>query len=244
MEYRLLAELIRQLRFLIPLGGGRPFPHVPIHLAGYGNPTQTWMSWHMRAIARATGIPQVRVTPVYVNDCLHNLAKVVSDPRGGQLAFHENNEKRSENIAHRLHVTSFILFLLTILGIGFHLVLAHAETFSALHWLHDVLSQHSREALQRWLVLASATLPALGAALAGINNQGEFSRLAKRSAGMVDGFKRFRDSIQTLRTSAAGAANTPKLSEVIPLARDVADMMIDEVSDWRVVFIDRPQTAG
>src|SRR5262249_20212775 len=72
MEYRLLAELIRQLRFLIPLGGGRPFPHVPVHLAGYGNPTQTWMSWHMRAIARATGIPQAKVTPAYVSDCVDN----------------------------------------------------------------------------------------------------------------------------------------------------------------------------
>jgi hypothetical protein len=244
MEYRLLAELVRQLRFLIPLGGGRPFPHVPIHLAGYGNPTQTWMSWHMRAIARATGIPQVRVTPAYVNDCLDNLAKVVCDPRGGQLAFHENNEKRSENISHRLHIGSLILFGLTIVGIGFHLALSHAETFRALHWLHEVLSQQLREALQRWLVLASATLPAFGAALAGINNQGEFSRIAKRSAGMVDGFKRFRDSIQALRASAAGAAKAPKLSQVIPLARDVADMMVDEVSDWRVVFIDRPQPAA
>ncbi len=34
MEQRLLAELIRQLRVLIPLGGGRPFPRTPTHPRG------------------------------------------------------------------------------------------------------------------------------------------------------------------------------------------------------------------
>jgi hypothetical protein len=46
MEYRLLAELIRQIRILIPLGGGRPVPSPPIHLGVYENLTQTWMYWH------------------------------------------------------------------------------------------------------------------------------------------------------------------------------------------------------
>ena len=52
-EYRLLAELIRELRFLVPLGGGKPLPRMPAHMAVYGDPARTWMYWHMRAIARA-----------------------------------------------------------------------------------------------------------------------------------------------------------------------------------------------
>jgi hypothetical protein len=231
MEYRLLAELIRQLRFLIPLGGGRPFPHVPTHLAGYGNLTQTWMYWHMRAIARATGLPPAKVRPAYVLDCLHYLAKVVGVPKGGQRGFHATTEERSENIAHRLHTTSMILFFVTFCGIALHLAL-------------DLLEPEHWHALKRWLVLASATLPAMGAALAGINNQGEFARLAKRSAAMADGFTRFAAPIEALQASGAGAANAPKLAEVIPLAGKIAEVMVDEVSDWRVVFIDRPQPAG
>ena len=39
MEYRLLAELIRQIRILIPLGGGRPLPSTPVHLGVYENLT-------------------------------------------------------------------------------------------------------------------------------------------------------------------------------------------------------------
>lgn len=83
MDYRLVAELVRQLRFLIPLGGGRPFPRVPPHLSTYGNPPETWMYWHVRAIERATGLPTARITPEYVKACLAYLDNVVR----GQICF-------------------------------------------------------------------------------------------------------------------------------------------------------------
>jgi len=43
LEYLLLAELIRQLRFLAPLGGVRLITSITAHIAIYGDPTQTWM---------------------------------------------------------------------------------------------------------------------------------------------------------------------------------------------------------
>jgi hypothetical protein len=227
LEYRLLAELIRQLRFLIPLGGGRPFPHVQTQYAGYGNLTQTWMYWHMRAIARATGLPSAKVGPAYVLDCLNYLAKIT----GGQLGFHHTTEKRSERIWHRLHVTTLVLFFATFCGIALHLAL-------------DLAAPHHLIVLKRCLVLMSAFLPALGAALAGINNQGEFARLAKRSAAMADGFERFTAPIKALQDANARDPHAPKLAHVIPMAGKVAEVMVDEVADWRVVFIDRPQTAA
>jgi hypothetical protein len=36
----------------------------------------------------------------------------------------------------------------------------------------------------------------------------------------------------------------PKLPEVIPVANRIAEVMADEVTDWRIVFMDRPQTAA
>jgi hypothetical protein len=235
MEYRLLAELIRQLRFLIPLGGGRPFPNVPAHLAEYGNLTQTWMHWHMRAIARATGIPQEKVTRPYVVECIDYLDRVVSGPSGGQLKFHKDTETRSHNIAHRLHWASTALFGLTFVGVGLHFALDLWEHCPALPRLH--LSETITEGLARGLVLASAAWPALGAALVGISNQGEFARLAKRSAAMADCFEVFAKEVEKLKSEG-------KLSQVVSLAEKIAKVMVDEVSDWRVVFIDRPQTAA
>jgi len=244
MEYRLLAELIRQLRILIPLGGGRPFPRTPTHLGIYGNLTDTWMYWHMRAIARAVGIPQAKVTREYVLGCLNYVDQIVGGPDEGQLRFQKDTEMRSENIAHRLHITSTCLFGLTLLGIGIHLLLEFWGSVPLPHWLDFHFPEPFHEELDRWLVLGSAFLPALAAALAGISNQGEFARLAKRSAAMADYFKGFAAQIATLRSGDAKDGDALKLSQIIPLAGEIAEVMVDEVADWRVVFIDRPPTAG
>lgn len=244
MEYRLLAELIRQLRVLIPLGGGQPFPRTPTHLEVYGNLAQTWMYWHTRAIARATGIPQARVTPEYVLDYLNYVDKTVGTPDAGQLKFHSDTETRSRHIAHRLHITSACLFGLTLLGIGIHLLLELPVSAAFPKWLAFHIPEHFHEALDRWLVLASAFLPALAAALAGISNQGEFARLAKWSAGMAVSCGRFATQLSSLRSGHAQGRSALRLSQVIPLASEIAEVMVDEVADWRVVFIDRPPTAG
>lgn len=224
MEYRLLAELIRQIRLLIPLGGGRPLPHVPAHLTSWGDPTQTWMFWHMRAIARETGIPRGKVTPEYVRGCLDYLDGIVGDQDRGQQRFHLETKDRSERIRHRLHRTTVFLFALTMAGIGLHLIFG------------SVGDAALAGQLDRWLVLSSATLPALGAALAGINNQGEFIRLAKRSEAMAGGFSRFKAEIEQLR------AKPVRLVDVVPLASEIADVMVQEVVDWRVMFFDRRPT--
>jgi hypothetical protein len=241
MEYRLLAELIRQLRILIPLGGGRPFPRTPAHLGLYGSLTETWMYWHMRAIARATGVPGARVSPEYVLGCLNYVDKIVGAPDQGQLKFQNDTEKRSENIAHRLHIISTSLFVLTLVGIATHLLL---EPVLLPRWLDFEIPESFHKGLDRWLVMASAFLPALAAALAGISNQGEFARLAKRSAAMAVYFKGFAKQIAALRLADAQDGDGLKLSQVIPLAGEIAEVMVDEVADWRIVFIDRPPTAG
>jgi hypothetical protein len=244
MEYRLLAELIRQLRILIPLGGGRPLPRTPTHLGLYGSLTQTWMYWHTRAIARATGIPEAKVNREYVLDCLNDVDKIVGRPNEGQFQFQKDTETRSDHIAHRLHKASTYLFGLTLLGIGVHLLLEIGGSAPLPHWLEFDVSETFHRNLDQWLVLTSAFLPALAAALAGINNQGEFARLAKRSAAMADCFSRFATQIVALRSADAEGSDTLKLAHVIPLAAEIAEVMVDEVADWRVVFTDRPPVAA
>ena len=235
MEYRLLAELIRQLKVLMPLGGGRPLPRTPIYLAGHGDLAQSWMAWHVRAIAREAGLPTAKATPAYVDDCLVDLADITSGAANGQQRFHQANGARAARINHRLHAATVGLFILTILGIGLHLAPALAGDA-----LGDVGAWIDRAST--WLVMASAVLPALGAALAGINNHGEFARMAKRSHALADGFRQFTRQIAGAREQL-GRGEVVPLAEVIPLASTVAQTMVDEVVDWRVVVLDRPQTA-
>jgi hypothetical protein len=229
MEYRVLAEVIRQLRVLIPLGGGRPLIRVPGHLEDYGEPSRTWMFAFMRALGRSTGLPSARVDAAYVARCLEHLRNIVAD----QHRFHEINEHRLERIAHTLHRTAFLFLALTIIAILLHLV-------PFLH-LPDLHSLHE-PAISHWFTLAAASLPAFGSALAGINNQGEFSRVAKRSRAMAHRMKHLENEIAILEARAAAQSGSVRLEHVIPHALYVVQLMIDENLEWRVVFTDRPPT--
>jgi hypothetical protein len=235
LAYRLLAELIRQLKCLLPLGGGPPLPRIPEHLALLGDPGQTWMYWQLRAIARATGIPDALVTPAYLGDCLEYLDRLV---RGGdgQIRFHVQNQKRSELLNHRLHGAALWMFGLTLACIAIHLL---PHLFSRLGFVID-----RQEQLDRWLTLICATFPAFGAAMGGINNQGEFARIEKRSRSMTDLLGRFADRIDSLQAQKASGVDGLRLKQVADLAGGVTQLMVDEVVEWRVIFIDRPATAA
>ena len=224
-DYRLLAELIRELRFLVPLGGGKPLPRIPAHPAVYGDPARTWMYWHVRAIAREIGIPAARVSSNYMRDCVDFLGRVVGDEESGQRGFHIVAERRARRLGERLHYWVRKLLWLTVAGVALRLLLG---AFS-------LPTRFSIPEMDSLLLLASAALPALGAALEGINNQGEFIRVAKRSAAMASGFAKYGTRIAALEKGPP-----LRLSQIIPLSSTIADAMVAEVVDWRTVFIDRP----
>jgi hypothetical protein len=228
MDYRLLAETIRQVRILLPLGGGRPFVRQPAHLATYGDPAQSWVFAHMRAIARATGIPTARVDTAFVRECLGYVGGVVR----GQVSFHETSVRRCEHIEHRLHRAAFALGLLTVAAIVIHL-LPHVP-------LPGVHGWHLPGFVGGWLTFACAGFPALAAALAGISHQGEFARVAKRSHAMAARFHQLAGEIDRLEQATATRPDALCLAHVTPLAAEAAQLMVDEVLDWRVVFLDRP----
>jgi len=60
---------------------------------------------------------------------------------------------------------------------------------------------------------------------------------------MADGLARIADTIRELRVRLEHGERVP-LADVTPLAGKLAETMVDEVIDWRVAVLDRPQTAG
>lgn len=274
IEYRILAELVRQFRMLIPLGGARPFPRLPsaAHLADYGDLRQTWMYWHMRAIARDTGIPSVRQTPGYLNECARYLAEVAGtvsksaghsdghalNVEGGQFQFHSENADRSAKIEKRLYVTAVILLWSTVAAVVWHFFrhLSHApaptETLSTgvdsaistvpADSVASTVEGEQHSTLDGWMLLASGAFPALGAALAGIENQGEFARLHKRSHAMSNAYRRHALELhEFLERTPASAGLPSSANRLTAIAVAMAQLMMDEVADWRVMFKDRPQ---
>lgn len=227
LEYRTLAEMIRQLRLLAPLGGARPLPRGAAHLAVYGEPTRSWMYWQLRAIARDARLPQAIVDRDHLGQHLATLADVVAGPGGGQIGFHDKTAARAGRIRHRLHTATFLLVTLTIACVFAHL------------FVLETMDHETSHSVANWLVLVSAVAPALGAALANINNQGEFTRLAKRSQAMSVALAGFDRDIAKAREDLA-SDDPPGLAAVTALTDRLAAAMLHEVVDWRVIVVDLP----
>jgi hypothetical protein len=216
VDYRLAAELLRHLRVVAPVGGARPFPQVPAHHSIYGHPAATWMDWYVRALARGIGLPDAVLDQDYLAGCLTHLEALLA----GQLDYHKVNARRSQTIEHRLQ-TGVVFFLgLTLLA-------------CVLHVFHVLLPEHV-------LIFACGFFPALGAALAAINNQGEFRRVAKRSEAMKDQIHLLQTRVTDLQGRIASGPDDTLASDVRVLAGESARLLLHEVLDWRVVFLDRP----
>ena len=229
LEYRVLAELVRELRILIPFGGARPLPRTAAHLSNYGDPARSWMNWQARAIARSVGLPDARIDKAYVIERCVELLEFLGTaaPPHGQIGFHAMNSHRMERIHQRLHSMSMILFAVTIGAV-------------AANWALRFINPEMPERVTAWLILFSAFLPSLAAAFASINNQGEFSRLQRRANAMAQSLTAVRDQLLEMIASAEG----PSLAHVSELAAELASMMVDENTEWRIVVLDLPHAAG
>ncbi len=219
IDYRFLAEQFRQMRFLALLGHNPLGFQLLAHHA-YDDPGNSWMSWHSRAVIRAAGLVTARIDAAYLKAyCCLLTCRDSENPDlspgeiQGQINYHQENAKQLYGIVHRLHWLGFILFLLTLAVCVDHLVF---------HFIPTSIS----------MVLAGAT-PALGAALIGILSQGEFERLVKRSKAMHHTLERLLKSIHQ-------ESVTPTFNVLGRKADEAADIMMTEVLDWRIVFLEKP----
>lgn len=240
LEYRLLAEWIRQLRLISPLGGGRPLLRSRAHQSVYGEPTRSWMYWHIRGIARARALPSTIADRAHLAKSLDGINSVID----GQIAFHTTTMERSERIHGRLHRITKWTVVITIAAIFTHFV----EKLVALYLGHghDTLDSGAHEGviallLSGGVLLCAAFLPAAGASLANINNQGEFARLGKRARAMRDSFLRLKREADELKEKLESGEASFLMGPVTALANHVAMIMLEEVVDWRVVVLDLPQ---
>lgn len=180
IDYRMLAESLRLFRFLAPLGRVPPFSRPPAHSA-YGDPTSSWMVWHLRAVVRDVGLRSARFEQAYLEACRVLLHDVLL---GEQVRYHRRTAERFERIDRMLRALGVVTF-------GGVLVVLVA----ALLGVHN-----------GWLTLSEAVLPALGGALAAIRGQAELERLVKRSAAMSLHLRRFAAELEGLGPEPASGS--------------------------------------
>jgi hypothetical protein len=230
LQYRLVAELVRQQRFLAPLGGIHSHVRMPDHQASWGNPAGSWMFAHVRAVVRAVGLPNLASSAGEKReDPTRELLEHLRAEMREQKDFHEQSARCYHHLELRLHRISAALLSVTVVAVILHL-LAMVPGWAWLHFSGPTAS---------WLMFCAAGLPAVGAALTGISNQGEFVRAGKRSQAMRAHFVEIERELQTLLDRSLTGGAPASLEEAALLARKAARLMVGEVLDWRVIFLDQ-----
>jgi hypothetical protein len=218
IDYRLLAEALRQFRFLSPLGGATALPRVSGHLVRYGDPRTTWMAWHLRNIIRSAGLQTCTLNSGEVEQYRSYVRHWLIE---GQISHHRRNARRLDTVRDKLHRWGDSLFIGTWFICG-----AHVLTL--------LVGWHLDASIENLSTALLAVFPAVGAAFAAIRSQGEFQRMVKRSMAMVDQLQRYDVALTSLVEQKADSLATRELITRVSL------LMIREVSDWRVIFLDRP----
>ncbi|HET7037363.1 MAG TPA: hypothetical protein VFI42_16885 [Thermomicrobiaceae bacterium] len=198
IDYRFLAEELRQLRYLAPLGRVPAFSRPRIHDAA-DDPDKTWMGWQARSITRAMSLVDARITPGYLEAC-HALLR--DGLIGGQAAYHAAAAHRYERFEQRLHRMGFLTFFgALVLGL-----IAFVVHLPGVSWLEVVL-------------------PALGATLGAIRSQAELERLAKRSEAMARYLEQLGDQLPAAAGTSSSLAQMAELATEA-LAAEVSDWRI------------------
>jgi hypothetical protein len=205
IDYRLMAELLRDLAALQPLGAGPPAARHPAHAAS-GDPGTTWVAWHVRRVQREAGLPSARFDAEYLQRIREQLR---SQWLGTQIAYHAANAAFHKRLDRRLGVVGFASFVFTLLALAWFIVTDRDD-----------------------LRLLEAGLPALAAWFATIRGHAELERVGRRSAAMADGLAHLQRGLLTLPMTGGIIASR----ELVLTAESIANTMVTELLDWRVMF--------
>jgi len=220
LDYRLLAEMLREAGLLALIGRGLTFQSVNEH-EGDLVPRGRWVPRAFRAITRAAGITGAR----YDKNYLESVKAFAAEGRlTDHIRYHEGNAARSRMVNHLLKRASQFLFAL-----AFGVV--SLEVISRVWQILPNL-------IEQWLPFLAAALPAFAYAAFAIRAQGEFEILARSSDRMKALLERHRER---LRTMSGTGLNSGMLGRELARA---CEAMRQDVADWVGIFEMKEIEAG
>lgn len=206
LEYRLLAELLREADLLAQIG--RPMPIATIDELAEDLPGRAWVRTAYCAIVRAAGFASLTFDKALLED----LRDYAADTRlADQIAYHERAMSRNEDVAHVLRLVGEVAFGLTVVA-----------AIVKLSW-HSVADLFA-------LGLLAGILPALAYASFGIRNQAEFEIVGRRSERMIIKLERHSHRLKAL---AGERLTSPALGREMLRASAV---MRHDAADWASIF--------
>lgn len=223
-DFRYLAELLRPMQWLVPVGAYPPSVELPLHAAAQ-DPRRSWMTWLARAVARST--PSVVTTPekrevfLDADAAADALDAAQKQWIAGQAKYHANRARDMHDLESGLeHHANWCLYAV----IAFAVLACIAET--VLHWeTHAIV-----------MGALAAILPAFIATFHGLAFQSEAKRLTARYDAMhealVAQYKQIGQDVEELRSTKPADA----VGRVTKVLRDISAETIREAGDWKVFY--------
>jgi hypothetical protein len=226
-ESRILAEALRMMEFLGPLGVHTPLPRLPYYLRGdkkTAAPEEMWTMWYFRALVR---MAPLRLDGPKLGELEAHRNAVLKVAVMGQQKHHAANTQKQERIHHDIEKASLALFGVVFFCAGLHL----ADAVLGLHWTAGTS------------LALCVSGPAFIAAMHGFAAQLEVTRLRQRSASMARLLNERATALEALDITTA-----PYQAEAVwgltMEALTTAALLMDETAGWSMLYRNSDIHAG
>jgi hypothetical protein len=218
LDYRRLAESLRHMRILAPLGAEGPIdrPSRSVDVEG-----QDWVNWYAWSLRRLIPLPDCPVDEAYLRAVRQ---AVRSAEIAGQADYHRMNARRITRLEAGIHHTGQGLFAVTAGMCGIFLALY------LLGVLPDVQNPR-RDLVLGSFTFLTALLPTLGAALGAIYAQGDFKTVAEQSK---------RTANRLVAIDKILADEPLDFARLADRVQKTSDIMMMDLEEWQTVFRTRP----
>jgi hypothetical protein len=217
LEYRRLAECLRHMRILAPLGSEGPIGRPRRDLNA---DEEDWVNWYAWSLRRLLPLPDAIADAAYLAAVRE---AALSAEIAGQIQYHTSNARRIAKLDSRIHHCGQIVFGATA-GI--------CAAFLCLVWSAGLpKAQPDRELILGVFTFLSALLPTLGAALGAIHVQGDFNTVAEQS----------RRTAKRLAAIGKILADEPlNFARLADRMEKISDILMADLLEWQTVFRTRP----
>ena len=214
LDNRHLAERLRCLAISAQLGD--------LDLRADADKRPSWVSWYARATARELGLADARVETTYLRCVRTSLLALIDD----QIAYLSVEAQRMHRLEHRLHLLGTVLFATTALICLGVLFLKVADQMS-----RSAELTHFAHPMTIAATIASAALPAIGAAIYGIRMQGDFAGTAARAEALAHHLDVLRHATE---------ADEIGFDTLRRRVRRATELLTEDLANWLQTYHARP----
>lgn len=219
IDYRILAECLRHLTFLMPVG----ITLRELEIQSYnGNESLSWINWYLKSLVKGIGLPNMVVDK---NKLSEKLNQFKEDVILKQIDYHEKKSKVMKCIGEKIQKIGVVLFTTGAIITVFRVVIHYAcQLDSNLSWFPN--QNYKLIKVPNFFNMLSLLFPAFGSVMFALATQLGFEQLGQRHMFMKEQLEQISKQKDKLNVMSFFASRK--------WIYNVVTLLINEVSDWRI----------